>query len=88
MSDANSTLDKVIDQIGFLLNSVDPTEEINKMMALELTITPNAHELPYKEIMNKVVVKLVNFYQDQELEQLWTQYLLEVDEEEIFDDAA
>ena len=87
MDEEYSTLDKVIDQIGYLMNSVDPTDEINKLITLEFTVNSETKDLNYRDVMTKVIVKLVEFYNDPELEALWTEYLLELEDED-FDQVA
>ncbi len=70
------SLDRVITQIGFLLNSIDPVKEINKLISLELTVNSKAKDLSYQDVMNLVVIRLANFYGDEDLRALWTEYLL------------
>jgi hypothetical protein len=73
-------LERVVEQIGLLMNSVDPSVEINKLIALELTLNHNAADMSYEEIMTEVIIKLTNFYKNDELEDLWTEYLMIDDE--------
>lgn len=80
------TLDKVINHIGFLMNVVDPAEELNKMMALELTINPEAKDLNYREILNIVILKLIRFYQDKDLEDLWSDFIISPEIDDSDDD--
>jgi hypothetical protein len=75
----------IVEQIGFLLNSLDPQAEINKLISMELTLNPDAKEMSYEEILGVVINKLINFYDNKELEELWTHYLL-ISNNEITDD--
>ena len=77
-----ASLIKVIDQIGYLMNSVEPAEEINKMVILEMSINPKAKDMSYNELLTEVIFKLVDFYKDPELEQLWVYYLVGAEEED------
>jgi hypothetical protein len=79
-------LEKVINHIGYLMNSMDPAEEINKLISMEMTLNPESQDISYRDIMTKVIIKLVEFYDDMELQVLWTEYLLNSDDEE--DEAA
>lgn len=78
-------LSRIIDQIGYLLNAVDPHAEVNKLISLELTLNPLAKNQSFEEIFGLVVNKLIDFYQDDELRSLWEQYIL-LDTSDILDD--
>jgi len=69
-------LDLVINHIGYIMNSLQPVDEINKMIALEITTNPELCTAEYKEVMTRVIAKLAEFYKDNELEVLWHEYLM------------
>ena len=40
-------LEEIIEQIGILLNSIAPADELNKLITLELTVNPDAQDMGY-----------------------------------------
>lgn len=70
-----TSLDRVINHVGYLLNSSDPETELHKMVTLEMTTNPRYRDLEYVEIMHIVIMRLVEFYNDAQLEDLWYDYL-------------
>ena len=69
-------LEEIIEQIGILLNSIAPADELNKLITLELTVNPDAQDMGYDELLGHVVGKLISFYKCDKLKDLWTHYLL------------
>jgi hypothetical protein len=78
----DETLDRLFDLIAQLMNVSDPLAEVNKLIALEMTLNPDTHQMDYTEIMNRIIGRLVNFYQSEELEQLWLDYIFNDQSEE------
>lgn len=78
-------LHKMIDHIGYLLNSTEPHAEINKLISIEFTLNPQAKDLSFEEVFGQVVEKLIKFYEDDELRELWQAYIL-VDHSELTDE--
>jgi len=84
----DQALDQVIEHIGFLMNSLDPYAEITKLISLELTVNPDSAEMSYEEIFAMVVGKLMHFYQDKELEEKWTHFVILSGQEELEEEFA
>ena len=76
MFSKESVLDELVEQVGILLNSINPRDELKKLITLEFTLNPESSEMEYDEVLGIVVNKLIDFYSCQKLEDLWTQYLL------------
>ena len=68
-------LERVMNHVSMLLNSADVETEIQKMIALEITTNPDNASLEYLELMHIVILRLAQFYNDDELEELWYNYL-------------
>lgn len=78
--------EKVIDHISLLLNSKNATEELRKLVILEMTVNSDCEALEYVEVLHLVILRLADFYKDPILEEIWYDYL-EADDES-FSDAA
>lgn len=67
--------EKVMDHISLLLNSADVHHDVQKLLALEMTTNPDGVNLEYIELLHIVVLRLAQFYNDENLENLWYNYL-------------
>ena len=67
---------EIVERVGILLNSMHPHEDLQKLIALEFTVNPEAKENTYNEVLAKVMTYLINFYHCSTLEELWTKFLL------------
>ncbi len=69
--------EKVLDHLALILNSDDIDTDLHKLVTIEMTTNPDAIDMDYGELMHIIVLKLIDFYKDQDLERLWLDYLRE-----------
>ena len=79
---SDDLLKSVFDRLQFCMACSDIDVELQKMVSMELTMNPQAKELEYFDVLHVVILRLVNFYGDEQLKQLWLSYLQSLREEE------
>ena len=78
---SSDLLKKFFDHLSYLMNRSDVDLELQKLMSIEITTNPQARDLEYLELLNVVILRLIDFYQDPQLEQVWFNYLDSLDQE-------
>ena len=70
------------------MNCSDAELELQKMISLEITTNPQHLGMDHLELWHIVILKLVKFYQDEQLEGLWFSYIEALEQERGESDAA
>ena len=78
---SSDLLKNFFNHLSYLMNRSDVDLELQKLMSIEITTNPQARDLEYLELLNVVILRLIDFYQDPQLEQIWFNYLDSMDQE-------
>ena len=78
---SSDLLKKFFNHLSYLMNRSDVDFELQKLMSIEITTNPQARDLEYLELLNVVILRLIDFYQDPQFEQAWFDYLDSLEQE-------
>ena len=74
MMHEEEVLQHIMSRVSFLLDKEDPYAELSKLIVLEYSLNPELISSEYNEVLDKVISKLVSFYNDTALFKLWNDY--------------